>query len=425
MARHRLTNASAPPATPGYQEPSNHPAAYPDPAADAYMNGDPSSWAEDPHPGPYPNTEHPALPGTEAPQGHPATDPAHYFPNGVGKQASRQVRAAMEAKAAKCIRIATAMLGPTASIAAIEDQALDLMNLTERQIQASLARLGGEADLLANYTLTEPRKADDDTDEDERMLAAMQAEVATPDAKQASSMEKLASLVAAKLAKMASPMPGNQNSPEHYNYRAEGVLASKKAEDEDEEKLTAMVEEEAKKAASKKGEDDKPEAKPEAKPEGDAKEEKAASDRKAAIQRLAGLEMSADVKAALEGLLGGFGEAAPSDEPTADDFMMDDLGIEDPMFGDDPMGMDDDLSMLYGMRQASDEPAKEEPAKEDAPAEDKEAAKKTAAVRPQPRRPSNGVQTLGTVAKTASTNGVDDLSKLWASAPDVSKVFGG
>jgi len=114
--RRRLTQtdrkASAPPATPGYQEPSNHPAAYPDPAADAYENGDTESWAEDPHPGPYPNpAPPPADPGMQEPQGHPATDPAHYFPGGVGKQASRQIRAAMEAKAARCIRIATAMLG--------------------------------------------------------------------------------------------------------------------------------------------------------------------------------------------------------------------------------------------------------------------------------------------------------------------------
>ena len=45
MARQRLTwetpsrKASAPPATPGYEEPSIHPAAYPDPEADAYENG--------------------------------------------------------------------------------------------------------------------------------------------------------------------------------------------------------------------------------------------------------------------------------------------------------------------------------------------------------------------------------------------------
>ena len=109
MSRRRLTwentsrKASAPPATPGYEEPSIHPAAYPDPEADAYENGDTSSWAEDPHPGPYPNGAPPALPGTDAPQGHPATDMAHYFPNGVGKQASRQLRAALEAKAAKAV----------------------------------------------------------------------------------------------------------------------------------------------------------------------------------------------------------------------------------------------------------------------------------------------------------------------------------
>ena len=70
MTRRRLTwtdrKASAAPAMPGYQEPSIHPAAYPDPEADAYENGDTSAWAEDPHPGPYTNPMHPALPGTDA-----------------------------------------------------------------------------------------------------------------------------------------------------------------------------------------------------------------------------------------------------------------------------------------------------------------------------------------------------------------------
>ena len=126
MSRRRLTwndrKASAAPAIPGYDEPSVHPAAYPDPEADAYENGDTSAWAEDVHKGPYGNSMHPALPGTEEPQGHPATDPGHYFPAGVSKQARQQLRVAMEAKAARCIRVATAMLGRKASVGAIEDQ---------------------------------------------------------------------------------------------------------------------------------------------------------------------------------------------------------------------------------------------------------------------------------------------------------------
>ena len=228
MTRQRLTwtnrKASPPPATPGYEEPSIHPAAYPDPAADQYENGDTSSWAEDPHPGPYPNTPHPALPGTEAPQGHPATDPKHYFPEGVGKQAAAQLRAATEVKAAKCIRIAQAMLGPRATVAAIEDQALDLMNLTERQILAALKRIS--SDVVSNYTLTEPRKG-----EDLEPMAEEEEKKATeeePEEKE----EETASKKAAKFAKLAK-------------------FWSKKAEEEEETEEEEADEEASKKASVK------------------------------------------------------------------------------------------------------------------------------------------------------------------------------
>ena len=50
---------------------------------------------------------------------------------------------------------------------------------------------------------------------------------------------------------------------------------------------------------------------------------------------------------------------------------------------------------------------------------------RTASQRPQPRKPLNGaVRTVGGLTRTASANAeVNDLSALWESAPDVSKVF--
>lgn len=495
MTRRRLTwngrMASAPPAMPGYQEPSVHPAAYPDPEADAYENGDTSSWAEDPHPGPYPNTFHPALPGTDEPMGHPATDPAHYFPAGVTKQASRQLRAAMEVKAAKCIRIAQSMLGRKASVSAIEDQALDLMNLTERQIAAALSRIADDGmaqdvpteasmDLLAveNMTLTPERTSDED------LLAEMLQ--AGGDEGPMSDEQILAGMIAEQKAKMSGmhmasrkrafgaydKMPGDQNDPDHYNFRAEGVLASKKSEDaEAEEMLSEMVKEEKKaslRRQAKKSEDETAEEAPEAETAGEeepkaekkaahfkrlaaywervakkaeeeseaeeeSKADKKASARKAAIRRLAGLELSAEAQQAIAALLKAdaqepvadeiMGEDLPvaGEDPTADDFMMDDMGLEDPMLMDDS-GVDE-LSMLYGMRQAKK--SEDEKAGEDEKdAEETEAkAEKKAAVRPQPRKASNGIKSVGAVAKVASGD-VNDLSKLWESAPDVSKIFG-
>jgi hypothetical protein len=440
MSRRRLTwngrMASAPPAMPGYQEPSIHPAAYPDPEADAYENGDTSSWAEDPHPGPYPNTMHPALPGTDAPQGHPATDPAHYFPAGVAKQASRQLRAAMEAKAAKCIRISTAMLGRKASVSAIEDQALDLMNLTDRQISAALKRIAEDgmaqdvpteasADLLAfeNYTLTEARQAD----EAEALLAEMMAEeshmagskmseqmagklseiladqVSSGKMSDEQAEELVSALMGSKMSeeakaeallaemmaeeshmagKLASRkrayVPGtNQNQPEHYYFQREGLLASEeKADDEAEELLAEMEAEEAK----------EPKAAKKADLMSDLMSEEAEEDPMADLMSDEADEVDADELAALYGMKLAGKKSEEADEAEADEAEAD---------------------------EADEVEADEEP----------KAAKK-AAVRPQARKASTGVRTLGAVSKVASSGDVNDLSKLWESAPDVSKIFG-
>ena len=136
MRRQRLTwqqrggadrRASAHPAYP--DEGPASPAYKPDPEADAYENGDTSSWAEDPHPGPYPNSAHPAYPD-EGP-----ASPAY-------KAAS--LERALEKKAARCLRLASALMGPGAPQMAVEDQALSLMDLSDRAINASLARLAGD-----------------------------------------------------------------------------------------------------------------------------------------------------------------------------------------------------------------------------------------------------------------------------------------
>ncbi|MGB1099265.1 MAG: hypothetical protein ACPG34_08355, partial [Poseidonia sp.] len=66
--------------------------------------------------------------------------------------------ATLERKAAKCIRIATAMLGEDAGVAAIEDQALALMDLSDRQIQASLSRIAGDEEVVEEEEEEESKK---------------------------------------------------------------------------------------------------------------------------------------------------------------------------------------------------------------------------------------------------------------------------
>ena len=449
--------AAAPPATPGYAEGTDHPAYQPDPNADKYMNGDPSSWAEDPHPGPYPNpAPPPADPGMQEPQGHPATDPAHYFPGGA-KAASRSLRAAMEHKASKCIRIATAMLGRKASVDMVEDQALDLMNLSDRQIQAMLGRIGGAEGPEANYTLTPERSADGDLLADDMMVEEEDVAVPVEAAKKAKKgedeeVEEVEEVEAAKKAAHYSRLasywkgvskkaadedeeeeeepkkeaarratPGGQNDPATY----ETVTAG---EDDDEEAmLAAMLDEEAKKQAKKsekepfggkkappfgkKDDEEKKEAK-----KSEDEDEGEGDEKKASVEEMMLAEMLGD-------------------EPVV---MADDFG-DDPMsLMDDPMDSlsDDEMAVVYGgkyagkkAKKSEDEGDEEEEEKksedeEEEEEEEKKEAKK-AALKPQPRLASSGPKTLGSVAngRTAS-NEISDLSKLWESAPDVSKVFG-
>lgn len=510
MARHRLTwtkanrSASAPPADPGYDLPSEHPAAYPDPDAHAYENGDTSSWAEDPHPGPYPNTPHPALPGTEAPMGHPATDPAHYFPGGAQKQA--MLRAAMEVKASKCIRIAQCLLGKKASVSVVEDQALDFMNLTDRQIQAALQR-------MANYTLTEARKADDTmVEEDDDDAEDAKSDEAAEASKKASRHRRLAaywsavaktageddedeetvveededeveaSKKASRRGRRASTMPGNQNSPEHYNYRARGVLADdlEAGEDDDEEAeelLAAMVAEEeakakeakkankAKRASDDEDEDDeaaeemlasmlkeeeeaakakeaKKAEKEEAKPV--VKEEEVKVEEKSAKATEAKPEVKPEAKA--EEAPAAEKEASeldPSEQELLADMLSvdDDVSLDDDMnllVEDDPMdlmdtpvdGLDDlELGALYGSKYAGEDKGEEEEVGE-VKVEEKPAKAASAKVasrgaqHPQPRKPTNGVRALGGTPTRTASDKVRDLSGLWESAPDLSKIFG-
>ena len=146
MARKRLTwaadnrKASAPPATPGYgTEDQDHPAHQADPPYEEYKKGDPDAWAETPNPPPYPEGNPPALPGYDGEdQDHPAHEPNPRVP----KEAS--LKAMVQKKAGICVRVARAMLGPKAPTAAVEDQALDLMDMPERELQATMKRLGGD-----------------------------------------------------------------------------------------------------------------------------------------------------------------------------------------------------------------------------------------------------------------------------------------
>lgn len=132
--------ASAPPAIPGYsKEDQDHPAHQPDPDHTKYQKGDPDAWAETPKKPPYQQGNPPSLPGYDS---EDKDHPAHIAPPRVQKEA-RSLKAAVERKAHKCCIIARSILGKKASGQAVEDQALDMMDWSDKQINATLKRLGG------------------------------------------------------------------------------------------------------------------------------------------------------------------------------------------------------------------------------------------------------------------------------------------
>ncbi|MFA6233876.1 MAG: hypothetical protein WC824_06780 [Bacteroidota bacterium] len=132
--------ASAPPATPGYEtEDQDHPAHKPDPNAHQFENGDTSSWAEDPKTPPYPQGNPPSTPGYDTEdQDHPAHEELPRVP-----KEARSLREQIKAKASKALRVARLMLGENAPDEKVEDQALDLMDLPDEQLVATLNRCGG------------------------------------------------------------------------------------------------------------------------------------------------------------------------------------------------------------------------------------------------------------------------------------------
>jgi hypothetical protein len=164
---------------------------------------------------------------------------------------------------------------------------------------------------------------------------------------------------------------------------------------------TAAEEEEAKEEEAKEEAPKEEEAKEEA-PKEEAKEE-APAEKKA-------YNSMADILAELE----VEGEEV---EPMAEEL--------EPV-AEDPMGLDSVADMQIDARLASIFTAGEETEAEETEAEETEAeetdAGKKASYRPSTQARQASVKTLGNISREASSS--DELSKLWESAPDVSKFFG-
>lgn len=501
--RQRMTwkkQAAAPPATPGYAEyfaDDPHPAAQDDPDMHEYENGDTSSWAEDPHPGPYVNSEHPATPweGSD----HPANKKA------------RTMRAAVERKAAKCVRIAQHMLGKKATPTQIEDQALDLMDLPDAQINTTLQRLGsefmaqekllGQDDFMAQDEEKEGHDVFDVYDLDEDGLIAPEEwggseevfDVMDQDGDGVLDVEEVGMGLGPEFSRLAS---GLQNEIKSLRQQVTGLKQAMLAQEQNDptfmgmdelgdDDLMAMYADEDTEAeemlAAMLAEEDEPEADDEAEAmlaamlaqdeeaskhseEEMMLEEMLAQDEEASkrgeeellLEEMMAQEEEAAKHGDEEVLQGQEEEACNACGQMGQDDTELDIDLELAM-EEDPMGLLEDiteddsvLSQLYSNRMAtkksededaeadedSDDEADETSDNDDEDGDDgdekddKEAAKKKAAVtkqaasrKPRPRTASTSIKTVGSVQSAASNHEIQELSNLWASAPDVTEHF--
>jgi hypothetical protein len=408
-------HASAHPATPWEGE--SHPATSPDPEADAYENGDPSSWAEDPHPPPYRTSPAPAYPYDDGGYKHPATQAG-----APAKNASMNLRASVERKASKCIRIATALLGQQVAAAAqsgdkvatdmIEDQALDLMDLSDARIANTLLRLEAsteDEETLLRKMLAAEGGEGEETAEDEEAEAKASKKAAESDMMAAimSLKAEIQSLKAGKhhMGEEEAPVQGGH----HFGGDDEDAMLAEMLEQEKMGGHSHMSEEDAMLAEMLKEAEGAPEM----------VAPQAAAPAMPAPKATMPMPMAEDE----EPVMGGY------EDPMA-------MGDED-MMGDDEEAM---LASLFASRSAGDEgdesaedeeseTASKKAGESDEEAEEEEeveTASKKASLRPQPKKASAGAKTIGSQTRVASGGGdLGDLARLWASAPDVSKVFGG
>lgn len=487
----KARTASPPPQTPsvGRTEGPDHPAFYPDPDRDKYEKGDTSSWAEDPKSPMIPESAPPAMPGnlTTEPLDHPATSDFEKGadkpekPPGV-KEASLKELA--ERRATLCIRIASAMM-KGATTAAVEDKALELMDLDDAQLRAAAAAIK----LVAGEDPLEEKKDDEEKDEAadkeasdksanieitaridriEKHLGKLRKAMATffgMDDKEDAADQMMAYL-------MGKDEDGD-GIDQSKNDFPQGYDIDKLSEKEDDEDamLKAMLDEmdEEMKTATHEQDVTEPLAKGQSiqsgeggnvNPDAAPKTPQVAGPQTGGTAVKAG-EMPDFIKEKMDEKKDddekdddGDKTAAEDDEKSKEDT---DNDIEVTAAGDDPMGLmsdvtasDDELMQLYAdlefPRTAGEEEVEEEVAEdgdgdvEEAEAvEDKTAARKTASAKPA-KKATVGKPQLRPQAKTAATGAapkqlgnvsrqareIDDLSKLWGSlsAPDVSDVFG-
>jgi hypothetical protein len=360
---------------------------HPQPTADAYVTGDPSSFAEDVHPsaGTW-KAEYSSGQVKRNEIGMPEYRGDTF--NHKEKTAS-EVRAARIQKAALCIQVAKAILPKTASQATVEDQALTFMSMDDVALADTYTRLAQE----------QQGDEDDDSQQDESQKQAQ--EQGQEQQKQDDEGKGKQPPWLAKKDAQDQQQQQKQDGDDEGKGKQPPWLAKKDAQDQQGQ------------AQQDQGQDDQ---------------------QKKQAQQEVVAQMQMQI-ANLQQQLAQFQQGVPPQQTQADDAaVIDQMLAQDS--GQDPiadMGIQlDGPSMDFGQEPAADPMLQQLFANEeiqqaqDSQQQQKQAAAvRTASTRTVGTRPTQGVTALGNLPSvTGSKKDVASISSMWSTAPDVREAFG-
>jgi hypothetical protein len=357
------------------------------PAMDKYVIGDSSDFAEDVH---SPNTWEAEYSGEAVKRnelGMPEFRSDTF--NHSEKTASEHVRLK---KAELCVAVAKLMMRGkrTASAEAIEDQAVALMYMPDRELINTHKRLAQEQ-----------AQQDDDDDDDEGQ--SKQAGEIPPQFKE-------------NIEKMKAKSKDSDDDDEGQSKQA--------GQDDDDDEIPEFIQKKIDDSKDEKSQGEKKQAKMVKKIKlAMGQQQQLLAQMQQLLQQAQGQQQQEQVAPQapvaqqqddLDQLLANsdLGPTAESDiELDAPGMDVSDAGLG---------GEDEILRTLFAQDQDQSDDEEDETQQQA-----KQAAVRTASTRTVGTRPTAGVAKLGgSVSKTASRNQVDSLSSLWATAPDVRAAFG-
>jgi hypothetical protein len=412
------------------------------PPVEKYTNGDPDSWAETPY-----DKKH--WEDDKREETNHAAESDHNF--GASVKASVKVARELREKALKCVHIASALF-PTASEETLEAQGFDLMELSDRSIEATLKRIAEMEEMKedeaqeeeqeevmkeARSLLAKVRSLIAEAEEGEKE-EALEEDEACEDEEEMNQAEKAASVLVKKASALVAAAEyeeeiGAEEEAEAKKEEAKQILAKAKkilagelppALKENAEKMKKLHEEGAEVDNSKLNTEGLEEA------EMSLEEKKEAALRHLAAAKKLMAEVGVEDKEeaheeeaqseAMEEEVESEEEAMEEEVESEEEAMEDEeeLSMEEvdmiPSEKDEAL---EDLFMSPDMKDAKE--AYEDAFGGEAHEEKEEKqASKTAS-----KAPKKGAKTLKGGLKISSVNSAEDLSNLWDCPPDVSHLF--